>query len=83
MIRLLAITMRPLALAILFVVAYWSSKWITRIIPEGNLKEVLTRPMRVRPRTDQEQKDWRPVLYPVIAWLLLMALLWYSDPLRH
>lgn len=68
----LPLLLRPLILiAFLALVAFLSSL-VRRAIPAGRIKRVLTRPMHLIPQTEEDRRDWRPVIICVV----LAALLW-------
>jgi len=45
---------------------------VRRAIPAGRIKRALTRPMHLIPQTEEDRRDWRPVIICVV----LAALLW-------
>jgi len=78
----LGIVVRPLAALALFGGAAFLAWWLKRFIPEGRIKRVLFERHPIVPRTEAERRDWRPVLYLLIATIVQFAIIgWFTRDL--
>ena len=65
--------LRPLATLVFFFIVWLIGRGVTALIPEGRVKEFLTRPHNVIPQTKADRKDWWPVILP---WGLFALMVW-------
>jgi hypothetical protein len=79
---LIVIGAKLIMLALLCLAVVLAS-YLTRLIPEGRLKDYLTKPRRVHPITEEDRRDWNPVLWPLGLGLILWVIIWLSDPVGH
>ena len=80
---MLAIFIQPLIVLGLFLSAALVGRFILHRLRPGRLRSILSYRMPIHPQTEEERRDWAPVLIVLGIWLMLMAVLLYLDPLRH
>jgi hypothetical protein len=70
--RVLPFILRPVILVVLLVIVAWIGAAIRRRIPEGRVKEFLTQPVNMWPKTEAERRSW----FPFVVWVLLALIIW-------
>ncbi len=73
----LSIIARPFFGLVLFFGAFLLARAVMRLVPEGRLRNILLREMRIVARTEAERRDWLPV---ILIWgfnIIFFGTIWY------